>query len=206
MIDVRIFGVPERIDNITKNKSILGVPDNRVVIDSRHDGCSKTAKKAWGILPSDDHVLVLQDDIELCDSFLYYCGIMIDTHPNAIISLYPGAFPRMEYIKSLPRRTPYISTKEVSGQAIIMPSKYIDQCLASWSDDIAGDDIQIRNWSRTTDILRLTTIPCIVQHIGHSSVFDHTRDLGSSDFFVKDPSGINWREKYFTSETNVAKR
>ena len=44
-IDIRIFGVTERMEWIDKNKSILGLPDENIFIDYKHIGCAPTAKR-----------------------------------------------------------------------------------------------------------------------------------------------------------------
>lgn len=209
-IDIRIFGVPERMTNILSLKSVLGVPDDRVVIDVEHAGCIPTAKRAWGIGTESDFVLVLQDDVELCDDFLAYCARIASAHPKAIIGFYPGYFPRVNHIRRRPP-TPYISVDKISAPGIMMPSSYVGPCLGSWTDEDAatgrrGDDTNIQEWALTNGVTMLTTIPCIIQHIGFESVFDPGRNLGSSDFFAKDPFMEDWDSDYFTPWTNVVKR
>lgn len=205
-IDVRIFGVPDRIENIRENQKLLGVPDDRIVIDLAHDGCIPTAKRAWGIEPNAPHVLVIQDDVELSDDFLSTCRRIVSVWPDAIVGLYPGQFPRRVQVRRLDPSSPYITTTALSGQGIIMPSRYITPCLASWSDELRGDDVNIGAWAKTNGVLMLTTIPCIIQHLPVRSVFDPSRNLGSTDFFVKDPSGVDWDSDYCMSWTNIIRR
>lgn len=206
-IDIRIFGVPERIENIRQTQSILGVPDDRIIIDENHDGCIPTAKRAWEIEPSAEHILVLQDDILLCKDFLNHCKRMIKAHPDAILSLFtPNQVCFRKNIKRMPQNTPYIQTKELTAQGIVMPSKYIAPCLASWEDARRGDDTNILFWAKQNNILILTTIPTTIQHIGYDSVFDPGHLVLGSDFYDPDPSWVDWDTPHYTSWTNVTKR
>ena len=205
-IDIRIFGVPERIENIRHNQELLNVPEDRVVIDHAHTGCFAAAQRAWSIPTTADHVLVLQDDVVLSNGFAEICRIMAETHPDAIIGLYPGQFPRAEHIKGLPLRSPYIATHDLAGPAVLMPSRYIFPCLITWDSKRRGDDVQIQIWAHDNGIRLLTTIPCIVQHIGEQSVFQPGRNLGGTDFFTEDPSDIDWRSTYISRWRNIAYR
>ncbi len=205
-IDVRIFGVPERIENIRHNQKLLNVPEDHVVIDYAHTGCFATAQRAWSLPKTAEHILVLQDDVLLSDGFLDVCKIIAKTHPDSIVGLYPGQFPRAEHIKGLPLRSPYIATHDLAGPAILMPARYVFPCLITWESKRKGDDVQIQIWANDNGIQLLTTIPCIVQHIGEQSVFQPGRNLGGTDFFVKDPYVVDWYLSYVNHWENIAFR
>lgn len=190
-----------------QTQSILSVPEDRIVIDYNHDGCIPTARRAWEIQASEDHVLVLQDDILLCKDFMSYCTRMISAHPDVILSLFPpNQLCFRKNIKRLPRNTPYIQTKELTAQGIVMPSRFISPCLDSWEDFRRGDDTNILFWARQNNITILTTIPTTMQHIGYDSVFNPGRLVPGSDFYDPDPSYVDWDNTYYTSWTNVTKR
>lgn len=205
MIDIRIFGVPERIENIHKLQNYLCVPDNRVIFDYKYEGCKPTAKRAWLIDTDADFVMVLADDVATCTSFIHFCGIVTEKFPDSIISLYPGQFPRRDYLKQMPERSPYITVSHCSGAGIIMPTKYVKPCVESWRDDISGDDANIDFWAKENGIQMITTIPSLIQHLDFRSLFDPTRSLGGTEFFEENPYEVNWRETYLESWTNIAK-
>lgn len=205
MIDVRIFGVPERIENIHKLQNSLSVADDHVVIDYEHDGCKSTAKKAWVIGTISDFVMVLADDVAVCTNFIQFCDTVTEMYPESVISLYPGQFPRREYLKRMPDKSPYITVSHCSGAGIIMPAKYVKPCVESWREDISGDDANIDVWAKSNGIQMITTIPSLIQHLDFKSVFDPTRSLGGTEFYEENPYKVNWRETYLESWTNIAK-
>lgn len=207
MIDIRIMGVPERIDNIRQTQTILSVPEGNIVLDFDHEGCIPTARRAWEIQTEAEHVLVLQDDILLCANFLGYVERMIAAHPDVILSLFPpNQLCFRKNIKRMPKDTPYIRTKELTAQGIVMPTRFVKPCLESWEDARRGDDTNILFWAQQNDIPILTTIPTTMQHIGFDSVFDPGHLVLGSDFFDQDPVDVDWDNPYYTSWTNVTKR
>ena len=206
-LSIRIMGVPERMECIRKNQSILNIPDEMIIIDENYSGCIPTAKRAWGIPTEASHVLVLQDDVLLCDHFTEYCMRMIAAHPNVILSLHPpNQVCYKKNVKRMPVGTPYIQTKELTAQGIIMPAKYVAPCLLSWEDARRGDDTNILFWANQKKIPIITTLPTTIQHIGHKSVFNPNHRVVESDFYEQDPSWVDWDTQYYTSWTNVTKR
>lgn len=202
-VSIRIFGVPERIDCIRENQKRLGIPDELVFIDKNHDGCIPTAKKAWSYPTDKKFVLVLQDDVELCDNFLQYVNTIVKTQPDAIISLFSLQFTKRISLNKLPKISPYVAVKSASGQGIIMKTEYVEPCVGAWKEEIKGDDMNIAAWANENGIQILTTFPTIVQHMGQKSVFDPSRSLGKSEFYDKNPIDVNWDNPYVTNYTNI---
>lgn len=201
--DVRIFGVPERMDWVEKNKAILGLPDENVIIDYDHIGCAPTAKRTW-LKPTDKpFTMVLADDAELCDGFLSYCERIVKAHPRSVISLFPFQFIRPVPGCRLPTRSPYVLTNKLSGCGIIMRTEWVLPCVESWRPGTKGDDTAIQAWAERQNIKILTTLPSLIQHVGDVSVCDPSRVLGRTPYFSKSPVDVNWDSKYVTPYTNI---
>lgn len=203
-VDIRIFGVPERIENINKTKMALSVPDENIIIDYNHDGVLTTARKAWLKDTDRRFVLVLQDDIELCKDFMKYCCQILTVHPNEIIGL--CSMIQRRHVRKVQTVSPYVSIGFVAAPAIVMPTDYVKPCVESWEDSALGDDMNIIKWAKENNITMLTIIPSIVQHIGFQSVFNPERNLGGTDFYSDDPSDINWSNGFVTPFTNICRR
>lgn len=201
-IDVRIIAVPERKDLVNKNKNILKLPDENIVWDTKHIGCVQTAKKAWCIETDKPFVLVMADDAELCNDFMVYCEKIAQVHPDKIISFFPNQFKKRNQVRNRKRRSPYISTREASGLAIMMKTEYVKQCIETW-DEAFCDDTNISRWAKANNIPIITTLPSLVQHIGDESIHDPTREVGRTDFFNPDPKNENWDDGFVTSWSNV---
>ena len=202
-IDVRIFGVPERMDWIEKNKAILNLPDENIFIDYDHIGCAPTAKRTWLKKTDKPYTMVLADDAELCDGFMSYCERAVKAHPRSIISLFPFQFTKPVPGSKLPTKSPYVLTKTLSGCGIIMRTEWVEPCIDSWHPDAKGDDTSIQAWATKQRIKILTTLPALIQHIGDVSVCDPTRVLGRTPYFDKNPVNVDWDSKYVTSWTNI---
>jgi len=202
-IDIRIFGVPEREEWIQRTKARLGVPDENIIMDYKHLGCAHTARIAWLKKTDKPYVMVLADDAEPCDNFMSYCERVIKAHPKKIISLFPFQFIKPVPASRLPKSSPYVLTKTLSGCGIIMRTEWVEPCIDSWPPDAKGDDTNIQVWAEKHKIKIITTLPALVQHIGDVSVCDPTRVLGRTPYFVQDPKEMDWDSTYVTSWTNI---
>lgn len=205
-ISIRIFGVPQRIDNIRETQKRLSVPDELIFIDKNYEGCVPTARKAWGYPTDKEFTMVLQDDIELCEDFEKYLEIIVRTHPEAIISFYSLKLSNTAIPVGVYPKSPYISTKFASGQAIIMRTEWVEPCLNSWKEWVDGDDVNITNWANDEGKTILTTLPTIVQHLGVQSVFNPSRSLGGSPHYNNKPSHVDWSNGFITPDTNIIRR
>jgi len=204
LMDIRIFGVEERIDNIELNKKRLNVPDDKIFMDYERKGCKPTAKRAW-VHPADkDYVLVLPDDVDLCDDFIHYCNLVVKNYGESIISLFPIQFLSRNSIYRMPKN-PYVATRHLSGAGIIMPAEWVQPCIDSWVDSIEGDDTNIEKWGMANNKRMITTLPALLQHIGDVSVFNPKRAIGRTDFYRKDVSKYDWDNTYLNLWNNIAR-
>ena len=201
-IDVRIFAVPERKEFVKANQEALDIPDDRIVWDEKHEGAFQSAQKAWSIQTESPFIMVMNDDVELCDDFMKYCEMIVDLHPDSIISLFPSQFRTRKKVRNRARKSPYVLTKEAIGIALIMKKEFVKACLESWTDDIS-DDANITRWAKNEGVPIITTLPSLVQHIGDDSIIDPKRAVGRTDFFVKNPSGVDWSNSYISAWSNV---
>ena len=205
-VSIRIFGVPARMKNISENQKRLGISDEFIFIDEKREGCVPTAKRAWSYPTDKEFVLVLQDDVELCDNFMYYVNRIIHAQPDSIISLYSTQFSRRSSVNRVPKESPYVQTKILTAQGIIMRTEWCKPCVDSWDDKITGDDTNIAIWADKNNVRILATIPMILQHIGDKSVFDPTRTMGRSEFYMKKPTEVNWDSTYITIGSNISRK
>lgn len=203
-VSIRIMGVPSREGCILENKKRLGVDDDCIFIDSNRTGAKENAKRAW-LHPTDkEYVMVLQDDVELCDNFLSYVNDAIKVNPDAIISFFPIEFLSS---KPMPRlESPYVSTTLVSGCCIVMPTKYVEQCIGSWKDEIGGDDTNIRAWAIENNVEIITTIPSTVQHTGDISVNSPGLVIGRTRYYRKNLSDYDFKNSYINNGWNMKQR
>lgn len=197
--DIKIYGIEERQDNILKNKEILGLSDNDIMILKKEDRVTpqdrfpyKMCKKSFmGSVPEGiTHRVVLQDDVELAPNFLYYVDKLINTQPNAIFMLTALDFKtRNNYGDNL--KSPYIRVGQfVSGCALIVPVKYI-YAMFNWLETTypkiwtghPHEDFAIKIFANMYGIPCLTTIPSLVQHLGDvSTCCDYVQPLRTAYF------------------------
>lgn len=173
MIDIRIMASPKRADYVKELVNKLGLSEDIVVWDDRPNGgdAMYTARKAW-LYPLPEgctHRLVLQDDIDVCEDFIKHATAIADRHPTHVVSLIcfnePTNYPNK-------KNTPYYKIKDnMSGCAIMLPVDIIKPCM-EWceesNDEILKphDDLMISKYCRDNNILMVTIIPSIVQHLG----------------------------------------
>lgn len=200
-LDVRVFGIEERMPNIEKIKE--QIPAAKIIIDKDHDGIISTSKKTWSLPTECSHVLVLNDDVELCENFVCICNTMINTHPHSIFSLFSFQFMNGEAVNrrgGFPSDSPYVEVNSVSGIGIIMPSRYIMPCINSWRENAKHDDTNICNWAIKNDIQILTTMPGIIQHLDFKSSVGHP--TLQSKIYRKNPIA-NWNSSFVTNWSNI---
>lgn len=176
-------------------KEKLNLSDSDIFYDDRPNGGDVlyTAKKAWlsPIAKDESHRLVVQDDIEVCDDFVKIVQQIINAHPDKVISLFPYRYQR-KIIELENINTPYITANIMSGCAIIMPTKYIQECF-EWIDSnctSTEDDWCINEFCKYKKIDVITTIPSIVQHIGNVSLIGHISNI-HTEYYEKNPIA-NW--------------
>jgi hypothetical protein len=134
---------------IEKTAKKLSVSEENIFYDDRPNGGDPlyTAKKAYlSDCGNATHLICLQDDVEVCNNFKEICNKIITMHPDKVISLFPFNYLKQtEELDNL--KSPYIKTFLVSGQGIIMPTKYIKSCF-EWIDEVfdgkGADDYAIQ--------------------------------------------------------------
>lgn len=203
-LDVRIMAHPSRKEMVLNLLEQLDMTGDIVIWDDRENGGDAiyTAEKAWrSPLSSLDvtHRVVLQDDVIVSQNFLKICNDIINTVPNAPISLYNTFIDTSPIYKA--RKCCYFRTYMMGGPGILMPVKYINPCW-DWINKQRGtdtyckcDDTMITRYMNTHNIIAYTTIPSIVQHISdtqHQSLitaFGELKYLGDrvSTTFRDDP-------------------
>lgn len=202
LIDIRIFAVPERKDNVKVLQKALQIPDGNIIWDNNHEGILPTARKVWSLKTDKPFVMVMNDDAEICKDFIKYAEKTISLHPDHVVSLFPWQFRKRKQVRNRARRSPYILTKEVMGLAVIMKKEYIKPCLDYWTDDLA-DDVNITKWATDNGIPILTTLPSIVQHVGDTSTKGEEFEVIRTEFYDPDPKDENWDDGYVTAWSNV---
>lgn len=205
--DVKIYGIEERQDNILKNKEILGLSDNDIIILKKEDRVTpqdrfpyKMCKKSFmsPVPEGVTHRVVLQDDVELVPNFRKYIDTVVNTHPDVIFMLTALDFRnKNEYADNL--KSPYVKVGQfVSGCALIIPVKYI-QDMFSWIEmtyptiwtGYPHEDTTIKIFADRHRIPCLTTVPSLVQHIGDvSTCCDYVQPLRTAYF--SDWEKANW--------------
>ena len=206
--DIKIVGVHQRDNWINSLKEKLNLSDDDVIYDDRPNGGKAiyTVEKAWyePIPEGVTHRLVIQDDVIVCDDFITIVNKMINTHPDAVFALFPNAYRKYEKLNVFKElNTPYIRGKGFSGNAILMPVKYIDPCFKS-IHSVYGDkffnqieDQCMHKWIREHDISVINTCPAIVQHIGDDSILTPGREIRRTSWFRENINeSVNWNNAF----------
>lgn len=203
MLTIKMTAVEQRREMVEALKKDLGLKDDDIIWDDRPGGGNAmyTVKKAWlsPLKEGETHRLVMSEDLEVCENFKEICEQMIAAHPGSCFTLFTTALNSRcydEYLSSL--TTPYIDHRiGIFGCAILLPVQYIQECFdwieANCSPDI-WDNIGIRRWLEHKGLEILTTVPCLIQHIGDESVVDPTFPVRRSDRFVE-KAAADWSSK-----------
>lgn len=201
-LDVKIMGVKSRLPYIKRLVDRLGLTAADVVLDDRGESGGGSAwynaKRAWGIALGDaTHRLVIQDDVIVCDSFLYICNQIIEQLPEAAFAFSCGAWIRPEMRKG---DSPYLQLRGccISAQAIILPASCVHDMIA-WSDNVFGaeykhDDGRIGWYLAYHDIPTFTVIPSLVDHLQIDSVLPHhnRKDRNCRAWIGEDVGDQDW--------------
>lgn len=158
----------EREDNINKMLSSLP-PETECIWDTDHNPCHTLQR----VLDSDESMLVMEDDIELCKNFYEKAKAEIDQRPDSFIMFYSCLWWEISEwnrkLKWLPFNRPYVYT-----QAYYMP-KWIGKKLSEflktnekanhnrWSVGI--NEFLLQEW-----VDRYLVQPSLVQHLWFESI------------------------------------
>jgi GR25 family glycosyltransferase involved in LPS biosynthesis len=165
---IRIMWCHEREDNI--NKMLSSLPkETEVIWDTDHNPCHTLQR----VVDSDDSMLVMEDDIELCKNFLEKATAEIEQRPDNFIMFYSCKWWEIsEWIrkeKGLPFDRPYVYT-----QAYYIP-KWIGKKLSKFLEtnerannhrwSVGINEFLVQEW-----IDRYLVQPSLVQHIWKESL------------------------------------
>lgn len=199
MVDIRIMAHPSRHDNVMKILSKLSLSENIVIWDDREHGgdAMYTARKAWN-LPIPDgctHRLVLQDDIEICDSFLDIVYIVAQKHTSQVVSFF--------HCEGYDGENRYVNTGRLWGCAVMIPTCLLKNCW-EYIDHIPKlpwctkpelvmphDTDCIMLWAIENSVSIINTVPSLVQHIGDESLVGIKEKRIAKDF-IKSPPIDGW--------------
>ena len=113
---IRIMGCREREENI--NKMLSTLPESTEVIwDTDHNPCHTLQK----VVDSDEAILIMEDDIELCKDFFNKAMAEIKERPNTFIMFYVGGDSEMKEVENKNNWVPY-SNNFVYTQAYYLPA------------------------------------------------------------------------------------
>lgn len=201
-LSIGIMAVPQREDNVDKIVQELNA-SAEVFYDYDKIGTYKASKRVFTTLAQDEsttHILVLQDDVAVCENFIEIVYKVIEANPDAIINLYNPKFSSYD-ISDSPYFTFDLFTM-FSGQAIIMPKQIAVRCFL-WCDIhpdkrkscLNADDSSIKIFALANNIPRVGTKVSLVQHLMLINSKDilpisHKSRLFFDDFDNKDK--INW--------------
>ena len=200
-IKIRIMGVPRLQNNINKLVEELGLEESDVFY-AHPEVCNPylTSKSAFtaSVKKNITHIIVLQDDVEVCDNFAENALKVINEFPDSVISFfnclykYPSNTRNYFYFKKADLFT---------GQALCIPVKYIKD-MFEWCDENADgtwigqeDDTSIRKYAEAHDIPLVGTLVSLVQHKGifSSSIGNKKAIRIISANYRKDlPNKIDW--------------
>lgn len=167
---IRIMACKEREDNV--NKMLSSLWDNvEVIWDQDHNSCHTLCRT----LDSDESMLVMEDDLELCKNFLSKAKKEIEGHPNSFVMFY--SCKKWEIVEAkhkeewLPYNQPFVFT-----QAYYIPkgiwkklSKFLEtnRHAKNHRYSIWMNDFLVKEW-----IERYLVQPSLVQHIWNESIWD----------------------------------
>lgn len=203
MVGIKIVGVHERDHMIDSMNRQLQLPAGDIIYDERPGGgyAFPILKKAWldPYAEEETHRVVLNDDLELCDNFREICEQIAKAQPNSIVSFFTtylnSSFCDQE-IKLI--HTPYIKHDiGIFGCAIMMPKNVAIECMEYTQKDYPDIKFESRaftEFAREIGIPIITTLPCLVQHIGDESLVDQSLPIRRTTRFEKYPEA-DWNTK-----------
>lgn len=167
---IRIMACKEREENIKKMLSSLP-KETEVIWDTDNNACHTLCK----VVDSDEPMLVMEDDIELCKDFFEKATSEITKRPDSFIMFYSSGRweNKMANLKrdNIPYTMPFVFTQAYYIPAWIgkKMSKFLETNHRAnnhrWS--IGINQFLIKEW-----IKRYLVYPSLVQHIGYESVLE----------------------------------
>jgi hypothetical protein len=178
----------------------------RIVYDPLPEGprsTLRTARAAWdAISPDATHHVVLQDDVLLCEEFPRHLAEAVATQPDRMVFLYTDwATPGAQLLRLAALRgacwAEAVDTY-LPMQAAVFPVAVVRR-LVEFVDarpDLEPDDaVVLRRFLKTHEIVGLSCIPSLVEHVGLPSLLNHDVLVGArrSVCFGPEP-GHTWTD------------
>lgn len=201
--DIKIMAVPTRMANVVALCGRLGLTINDVFCDYEMRKKPLYTSRGAFMLPYEDgvtHMLVLQDDVKICENLQAFCNMLVNRYPNDVISLFHN--------QKLPLRNeqvaPYVirRTAFATGQGIIIPRKYLADIysfLDEHNPDYPHDDWYYNFWCKKNKVRELTCIPNLVDSMSNEECpteMNHTGryEVKSAGFIGEsiDPMKYEW--------------
>jgi len=167
---IRIIACKEREDNI--NKMLSSLPKETTPIwDTDHNSCHTLCRT----LDSDEAMLVMEDDIELCENFYKRAMKEIDEHPNSFVMFYSCKSWELKEAENKANGLPY-DRPFVYTQAFYLPawrwkklSKFLEtnRHANRHRYSIWINEFLVQEW-----IDRYLVQPSLVQHIWFTSIWE----------------------------------
>lgn len=199
-LKVKIMGVPSRQENIDKLVDDLGLSSSDVVYgDESLHRPYETSKTAFTtkLGRGTTHILVIQDDVEVCENFIENVTKIIEVFPNRILTFFNPTYSQYKgfnyYVVDTGTR--------MFGQAICMPVDLAKQCF-NWCDDTLpemlkiDDDLNIKRFAEANKIKIIGTVVPLVQHLVNefpSVMNNHFAVFWKSRLYDRSlPNKIDW--------------
>lgn len=192
-IDIQIIGVRARQEMINNTLKALNLSEDIVMYDDRPNGgaCLYNAKRVYRkpIPEGVTHRVILADDVQVCNNFVDICTQIVNAHPDALIGLFPFFFMKQsDYADNL--KTPYVKSMMAAGMGMIIPVKYIDECV-DWIERTLPEDYPedgaVSTWCRMHNVSIINTVPAVIQHIGDDSILTPGASIRRTVYFTENP-------------------
>lgn len=185
------MGVPSRMENILKLKSILDLSDDDIFLDIEY---RKNPMWSWkqtikDLDPNISHIVIVQDDAILPNHFKKFCEYLVNRFPNAIWALYN----HKDLTKILRKYVIFRPGCCMGGVVNIIPTKYINDIIESHEKDhpmFIHDDKYIHYYASHHNIDVLSTFPSAIGTKDYQSSLDHAYDIEYPRCY--DPMNHKW--------------
>lgn len=167
---IRIFACKEREDNV--NKMLSSLPKETEVIWDEDHNALHTLQRA---LQSNDSILIMEDDIELCKGFFEKAKAEIEQRPRSFIMFYSCKTGEVEEAENKKNGIPY-NRPFVYTQAFYVPAwtgvRLARFLKTNHSANHHRYSIGINEFLVQEKIDRYLVQPSLVQHIWFESILD----------------------------------
>lgn len=198
-LSVVIMGHPKRMEMIEKHRKILDDDRVKLSIDYDSKGVWWNSQRSWRMYDEEaTHHLVMQDDVQPCENFIAGAEEAIDYNWNNIISFF-NVYKKAD--EAVERGDSWFTTAKVWGQAIVLPTHWIEPYL-EWSEEYIRegykhDDVRLTVFGMVNNKRIWQTVPSLVEHkcpkdslLGNNPPITRTaRHLIADD---KDPAKLDW--------------